>query len=148
MMPNGDGPRNHPLLAPLKLPPLGQAVMAAPLVTKTLLFLAVVGYCRSAAAKSEMSVHIPKDKPRCSTASATGTILSPAFDSSSCEWSKDTLIYILAHQSHSAADKNRASFRNDSDGLKNFREEYARAGVKVMKIESVYMDATQYSAVK
>jgi glucose dehydrogenase len=39
MVPNGDGPRNHPLLAPLKLPPLGQAVMAAPLVTKTLLFV-------------------------------------------------------------------------------------------------------------
>ena len=39
MIPNGDGPRNHPVLAPLKLPPLGQAVMAAPLVTKTLLFV-------------------------------------------------------------------------------------------------------------
>jgi glucose dehydrogenase len=39
MVPNGDGPRHHPLLAPLKLPPLGQAVMASPLVTKTLLFV-------------------------------------------------------------------------------------------------------------
>jgi quinoprotein glucose dehydrogenase len=39
MVPNGDGPRSHPLLAPLKLPPLGQASMAAPLVTKTLLFV-------------------------------------------------------------------------------------------------------------
>jgi len=39
MVPNGDGPRNHPVLAPLKLPPLGQAVMSAPLVTKTLLFV-------------------------------------------------------------------------------------------------------------
>src|SRR5262249_50530286 len=39
MVPNGDGPRNHPLLRDLQLPPLGQAVRAAPLVTKTLLFV-------------------------------------------------------------------------------------------------------------
>jgi creatinine amidohydrolase/Fe(II)-dependent formamide hydrolase-like protein len=36
---NGDGPRNHPLLQSLNLPPLGQSVRAAPLVTKTLLFV-------------------------------------------------------------------------------------------------------------
>jgi quinoprotein glucose dehydrogenase len=39
MVPNGDGPRDHPLLKPLNLPPLGQAVRAAPLVTRTLLFV-------------------------------------------------------------------------------------------------------------
>src|SRR5205814_2094986 len=39
MAPNGDGPRTHPLLKSLNLPPLGQAVRAAPLVTKTLLFV-------------------------------------------------------------------------------------------------------------
>jgi len=39
MVPNGDGPRHHPLLEDLHLPPLGQAVRAAPLVTKTLLFV-------------------------------------------------------------------------------------------------------------
>jgi quinoprotein glucose dehydrogenase len=39
MVPNGDGPRDHPLLKPLNLPPLGHAVRAAPLVTKTLLFV-------------------------------------------------------------------------------------------------------------
>ena len=39
MVPNGDGPRNHPALQGLNLPPLGQAVRAAPLVTKTLLFV-------------------------------------------------------------------------------------------------------------
>ena len=39
MVANGDGPRNHPLLEALNLPPLGQAVRAAPLVTKTLLFV-------------------------------------------------------------------------------------------------------------
>src|SRR6185436_15722571 len=40
MKPNGDGPRNHPELRSLGLPPLGQPGRAAPLVTKTLLFLA------------------------------------------------------------------------------------------------------------
>ncbi len=39
MMPNGDGPRNHPLLKSLNLPPLGNPGRSAPLVTKTLLFL-------------------------------------------------------------------------------------------------------------
>ncbi|MEI9890857.1 MAG: hypothetical protein WDN45_10030 [Caulobacteraceae bacterium] len=39
MVPNGDGPRNHPLLKDLNLPPLGQPGRAAPLVTKSFLFL-------------------------------------------------------------------------------------------------------------
>jgi quinoprotein glucose dehydrogenase len=39
MVPNGDGPRDHPLLKPLNLPPLGQAGRVMPLLTKTLLFL-------------------------------------------------------------------------------------------------------------
>lgn len=39
MMANGDGPRDHPLLKPLNLPPLGIAGRPAPLLTKTLLFL-------------------------------------------------------------------------------------------------------------
>jgi quinoprotein glucose dehydrogenase len=39
MVPNGDGPRNHPLLKHLNLPPLGTPGRAAPLVTKTLLFI-------------------------------------------------------------------------------------------------------------
>jgi glucose dehydrogenase len=38
-VPNGDGPRNHPLLASLHLPPLGQPGRTAPLLTKTLLFV-------------------------------------------------------------------------------------------------------------
>jgi glucose dehydrogenase len=38
MVPNGDGPRDHPLLKPLKLPPLGHASRGAPLLTRTLLF--------------------------------------------------------------------------------------------------------------
>ena len=36
---NGDGPRNHPALKQLNLPPLGTAGRPAPLVTKTLLFI-------------------------------------------------------------------------------------------------------------
>ena len=39
MVPNGDGPRNHPLLRHLDLPPLGVPNRPAPLVTGTLLFL-------------------------------------------------------------------------------------------------------------
>ena len=35
----GDGPRDHPAIRHLDLPPLGQAGRAAPLVTKTLVFL-------------------------------------------------------------------------------------------------------------
>jgi quinoprotein glucose dehydrogenase len=37
--PNGDGPRDHPSIKHLNLPPLGQPGRASPLVTKTLLFL-------------------------------------------------------------------------------------------------------------
>jgi len=39
MVANGDGPRNHPLLKSLNLPPLGIPNRPAPLITKTLLFL-------------------------------------------------------------------------------------------------------------
>ncbi len=39
MTANGDGPREHPLLKPLNLPPLGSPGRSSPLVTKTLLFL-------------------------------------------------------------------------------------------------------------
>lgn len=37
----GDGPRHHPLLKDLNLPPLGAALRNAPLVTKSLLFIAM-----------------------------------------------------------------------------------------------------------
>jgi quinoprotein glucose dehydrogenase len=39
MMPNGDGPRDHPLLKPLNLPPLGHPGRGGILATKTLLFV-------------------------------------------------------------------------------------------------------------
>jgi quinoprotein glucose dehydrogenase len=38
-VPNGDGPRNHPALKDLDLPPLGSSGRVAPLATKTLLFV-------------------------------------------------------------------------------------------------------------
>ena len=38
-VPNGDGPRDHPLLKPLNLPPLGHPGRSAPLLTRTLLFV-------------------------------------------------------------------------------------------------------------
>jgi glucose dehydrogenase len=40
---NGDGPRSHPLLQSLNLPPLGTTGRPVPLVTKTLLFLGESG---------------------------------------------------------------------------------------------------------
>jgi glucose dehydrogenase len=39
MVPVGDGPRNHPLVKDLNLPPLGIPARPAPLLTKSLLFL-------------------------------------------------------------------------------------------------------------
>jgi len=39
MVPNGNGPRDHPALKGLKLPPLGQAGRPAPLLTKSFLFI-------------------------------------------------------------------------------------------------------------
>jgi quinoprotein glucose dehydrogenase len=39
MVPNGDGPRNHPALAGLNLPPRGGATPSAVIATKTLLFV-------------------------------------------------------------------------------------------------------------
>ena len=39
MVANGDGPRNHPELKALNLPPLGQAVRSTAIATKTLLFV-------------------------------------------------------------------------------------------------------------
>ena len=39
MVPNADGPRNHPALKALNLPPLGDPTPSAVIVTKTLLFM-------------------------------------------------------------------------------------------------------------
>jgi len=39
MVPNGDGPRDHPAIRHLNLPPLGQPSRDMPLLTKSLLFV-------------------------------------------------------------------------------------------------------------
>ncbi len=39
MVPNGDGPRNHPAIRHLNLGPLGHAVRSSALATRTLLFV-------------------------------------------------------------------------------------------------------------
>jgi quinoprotein glucose dehydrogenase len=57
MVANGDGPRDHPVLKPLNLPPLGHPGRSAPLATKTLLF---VGEGDSIMASLE---RIPKGMP-------------------------------------------------------------------------------------
>ena len=60
MTPNGDGPRDHPLLKPLNLPPLGNPGRSSPLVTKTLLFLGE-GDPVMAALGSRLRPEMPRD---------------------------------------------------------------------------------------
>lgn len=91
---------------------------------------------------------LPRDEPECGTFRAGATIREPAFDYGPCPWSRDTLVYLLAHNSPEAAERNWASFVADADGLRRFREDYARAGVKVMRIASVLLDPAEYSALR
>ena len=97
---------------------------------------------------TNVAYFVPRDDPACVTAAPTSTILSPVFDERPCSWSQDTLIYILGHDSPEAAEQNWASFTADAEGLASFRDDYARAGVQVMKIESVFMRATDYSPLR
>ena len=61
--------------------------------------------------------------------------------------SKNTLIYILAHDSRDAAKKSWAEFRADPDWQKVQKQSEA-AGKIVTKTESVFADATDFSAIK
>jgi hypothetical protein len=61
--------------------------------------------------------------------------------------SRNTLIYILAHPSREAAAKNWTAFRNDPE-WKKAREESEANGKIVSKVESVFMDSTDYSPLK
>jgi len=63
------------------------------------------------------------------------------------EKSKNTLIYILAHPSLEAAQKNWAAFRSDPEWLK-VKAESEAAGPIVQKTESVYMTPTDFSKLK
>ena len=61
--------------------------------------------------------------------------------------SQDTLIYIIAHESREQAKKNWDAFRADPEWQKVQKESEA-AGKIVTKVESVFMDPTDYSAIK
>lgn len=61
--------------------------------------------------------------------------------------SQNTLIYILAHPNREAAKKNWDAFRSDPE-WKKVRDESEAGGKIVNKVESVFMDATDYSAIK
>ena len=63
------------------------------------------------------------------------------------EKSGNTLIYILAHPSREAATKNWAAFRADPEWTKVQKESEA-AGPIVQKVESVYMNPTDFSKLK
>jgi hypothetical protein len=59
----------------------------------------------------------------------------------------NTLIYIISHASREAAKANWDAFRADPEWQKVQKESEA-GGKIVAKVESVYMDATDYSAIK
>jgi len=61
--------------------------------------------------------------------------------------SKNTLIYILAHESRDTAKKNWDEFRNDPD-WKKAQSESEAAGKIVSKAESVFADPTDFSPLK
>lgn len=60
---------------------------------------------------------------------------------------QNTLIYIIAHPSREAAKKNWAEFGRDPEWQK-VKAESEAAGKIVSKVDSVYMKATDYSALK
>ena len=60
---------------------------------------------------------------------------------------RNTLIYVLAHPSREAAKKSWDEFRNDPE-WKRVREASEANGKIVSKLESVFMDATDYSPMK
>jgi|SRR5215468_2101634 len=63
------------------------------------------------------------------------------------ERSGNTLIYILAHPSREAADKNWKEFADDPEWKKVQAESEANGKI-VQKVERVWMDATEFSKLK
>ncbi|HUE04591.1 MAG TPA: NIPSNAP family protein [Bryobacteraceae bacterium] len=61
--------------------------------------------------------------------------------------SQNTLIYIIAHPSREAAKKNWEEFRNDPEWQKVQKESEAN-GKLVSKVESVFMEPTDFSPMK
>jgi hypothetical protein len=60
---------------------------------------------------------------------------------------KNTLIYVLKHESKAAADKSWADFGKDPVWVKA-RTESEKDGKIVLKVDRVYMDATDFSKLK
>jgi hypothetical protein len=61
--------------------------------------------------------------------------------------SQNTLIYILAHPSREAAKKNWAAFQSDPEWQKVQKESEANGKI-VSNVVSVFMDGTDFSAIK
>src|SRR5688572_32525964 len=61
--------------------------------------------------------------------------------------SQNTLMYVLAHQSREAATKSWEAFRRDPDWIKA-RDESQKDGTLTLKVESVFLNPTDYSPVK
>jgi hypothetical protein len=61
--------------------------------------------------------------------------------------SQNTLIYVLAHPSREAAKKNWADFQADPEWQKVSAESQVNGRI-VSKVESVFMDPTDYSPIK
>ena len=61
--------------------------------------------------------------------------------------SKNTLIYILAHGSRAAAKKSWEGFQHDPDWIK-IKTESEAGGKIVAKVESIYAEPTDFSAIK
>jgi NIPSNAP len=61
--------------------------------------------------------------------------------------SQNTLIYVLAHPSRDAAKKNWADFQADPEWQKVSTESQVNGRI-VSKVESVFMDPTDYSPIK
>jgi len=60
---------------------------------------------------------------------------------------EEKMVYILAYPSKAAADKSWAAFRADPDWIKA-RDASEKDGKIVLKVESVYLNPTDYSAIK
>ena len=61
--------------------------------------------------------------------------------------SENTLIYVLAHESREAAKKSWDGFRNDPQ-WKRVRDASEANGKTVSRVESIYLDPTDYSPLK
>jgi len=60
---------------------------------------------------------------------------------------ENTLVYVLQHESREAAAKNWAEFRNDPEWVKA-KGESEKDGPLTTQVKSVFMDPTDFSAIK